>query len=140
MRHQLLLAREFMKCLVACWLQWWRQNLSRPSLSLARSKVNINESRCVRKLYCQFLPCRQGFLFVVLGFFYFWFFCFLCERKRKPLKCIKNSVRSGPINAGKYLNFSLVFSRTGKSLKMVGGPGKSWKSVNSSNKGFLERH
>ena len=35
---------------------------------------------------------------------------------------------------GKYSNFSLVFARTGKSLKIVGGPGKSWKSVNSGNK------
>ena len=42
-----------------------------------------------------------------------------------------------PGNPGKYLNFSLAFSRTGKSLKMVGGPRESWKSVNSSNKLFL---
>ena len=34
----------------------------------------------------------------------------------------------GPGNPGKYLNFSLAFSRTGKSLKMV----------NSSNKVFLK--
>ena len=38
-------------------------------------------------------------------------------------------VRTGPGNPGNYLNFSLAFSRTGKSFKMVGGPGKSWKSV-----------
>ena len=44
------------------------------------------------------------------------------------------TVRTDPGNPGKYLNFSLAFSRTGKSLKMVGGFGKSWKSVNSSNK------
>ena len=40
----------------------------------------------------------------------------------------------GPGNPGKYLNFNLAFSRTGKSLKMVGGPGKPWNFVNSSNK------
>ena len=69
----------------------------------------------------------------------FGFFCFPCERKQKPLKCIKkNSIRTGPGNAGKYLNFSLAFSSTGKSLKMVGGPGKSWISVNSSNKVLLK--
>ena len=46
--------------------------------------------------------------------------------------------RTGPGNPGKYLNFSLAFSRTGKSLKMVGDRGKSWKSVNSSNTIFLK--
>ena len=44
----------------------------------------------------------------------------------------------GPGNPGKYLNFSVAFSRTGKSLQMVGGPGKSWKSVNLSNKILLK--
>lgn len=34
-----------------------------------------------------------------------------------------------PGNPGKYLDFSLIFSRTGKYLKMVGGPGKPWKFV-----------
>ena len=53
---------------------------------------------------------------------------------------IKSScrARTGPGNPGKYLNFSLAFGRTGKSLKMVGGPGKSWKSVNLSNNVFLK--
>ena len=36
------------------------------------------------------------------------------------------------------MDFSLAFSRTEKSMKMVGVPGKSWKSVNSSNKVFLQ--
>ena len=49
-----------------------------------------------------------------------------------------NRVRTGPGNPGKYLNFSLAFSRTGKSLKMVGGPGKFWKFVNLSNTIFLK--
>ena len=40
----------------------------------------------------------------------------------------------GSGNSGKYLYFSLAFSRTGKSLKMVRGPGKHWNFVNSSNK------
>ena len=44
----------------------------------------------------------------------------------------------GPGNPGKYLSFSIAFSRTGKSLKMVGGPGKSWESVNSSNNVYLK--
>ena len=35
----------------------------------------------------------------------------------------------GPGSPGKYLNFSLAFSRTGKFLKMVGGPEKSWKQT-----------
>ena len=51
-----------------------------------------------------------------------------------PLNCIVdtlNRVRTGPGNREKYLNFSLAFSRTGKSLKIVGGAGKSWKCVNS---------
>ena len=51
---------------------------------------------------------------------------------------INPRVRMGPGNPGKDLNFSLAFSRTGKSLKMVGGPAKSWKSVNSSNTIFLK--
>ena len=44
----------------------------------------------------------------------------------------------GPGNPGEYLNFSRAFSSTGKSFKMVRGPGKSWKSVNSCNKVFLK--
>ena len=48
------------------------------------------------------------------------------------------SVRVLGILTGKYLNFSVAFFRTGKSLKMVGGPEKSWKSVNSSNEVFLK--
>ena len=37
------------------------------------------------------------------------------------------------------MNFRIAFSRIGKSLKMVEGPGKSWKSVYSSqNKFFLK--
>lgn len=39
---------------------------------------------------------------------------------------------TGPGNCRLYLNFSLAFSRTGKSLKM-----RSWKSVSLSNRGFL---
>ena len=35
-------------------------------------------------------------------------------------------VSMGP---GEYLNFGLAFSRTGKLLKMVGGPGKPWGAV-----------
>ena len=35
-------------------------------------------------------------------------------------------VCSGPGNPGKYLILSLAISKTGKSLKMVGGPGKPW--------------
>ena len=49
-----------------------------------------------------------------------------------------NRVRTGPGNPGKYLIFSREYFRTGKSLKMVVGPGKSWKFVNSSNKVFLK--
>ena len=33
-------------------------------------------------------------------------------------------VCTSPENPGKCLNFSRVFSRTGKSLKIAGGPGK----------------
>ena len=50
-----------------------------------------------------------------------------------------NSVRTGLGNPGNYLNFGIAFSRTGKSSKMVvGGPGKSWIFVNSSNIVFLK--
>ena len=45
---------------------------------------------------------------------------------------LSGRVHSGPGNPGKYLKFSLAFSRTRKSLKTIGGPGKSWKFVNSS--------
>ena len=45
-----------------------------------------------------------------------------------------NRFRTGPGNPGKYLNFNLAFSRTEKSLKMVGGLGKSWKSIDARNK------
>ena len=37
----------------------------------------------------------------------------------------------GPGNPGKSWNFTLAFSRTGKSWKMTVSPGKAWKSVNS---------
>ena len=40
------------------------------------------------------------------------------------LNTLIHRVRTGPGNLGKYLNFSLEFSRTGKSLEMIGGPGK----------------
>ena len=43
-------------------------------------------------------------------------------------------VRMGPGNHGKSWNFTLAFSRTGKSRKMTTSPGKSWRSVNSNNK------
>ena len=49
-----------------------------------------------------------------------------------------NRFRTGPENPRKYLNFSLAFSRTEKPLKMVGGLGKSWKSVNARNKVCLK--
>ena len=35
----------------------------------------------------------------------------------------------GPGNPGKSWNFTLVFSRTGKSRKMTTSPGNSWRSV-----------
>ena len=47
-------------------------------------------------------------------------------------------VRTGPGNPGKSWNFILAFSRTGKSWKINAGPGKSWKSISSSNKGFFK--
>ena len=47
-------------------------------------------------------------------------------------------VLTGPGNLGKYFNFSPPFSRTGKSLKMIAGPGIPWNFVNSSNKVFLK--
>ena len=37
----------------------------------------------------------------------------------------------GPGNPGKSWNFTLAFSRTGKSRKMTTSPGKSWRSVRS---------
>ena len=40
----------------------------------------------------------------------------------------------GPGNPGKSWNFTLAFSRTGKSWKMTTSPGKSWRSVSSNNK------
>lgn len=52
--------------------------------------------------------------------------------------CVTVRVCSGPGNPVKCLNFSLAFSWPGKSLKMLGGPGIFWKSVNSSNKSFLK--
>jgi len=36
---------------------------------------------------------------------------------------------TGPVKHGKHWNFSVVFSRTGKSWKKATGPGKFWKSV-----------
>ena len=38
-------------------------------------------------------------------------------------------VRMGPGRPGKFWNFVVAFSRTGKSWKKVTGPGKFWKSV-----------
>ena len=38
-------------------------------------------------------------------------------------------VRMGPGKPGKYWNFIMAFSRTGKSWKKATGPGKFWKFV-----------
>jgi len=38
-------------------------------------------------------------------------------------------VGTGPGKPGKSWNFTVAFSRTGKSRKTVTGPGKFWKSV-----------
>jgi len=38
-------------------------------------------------------------------------------------------VRTGPGKPGKSWNFTVAFSRTGKSWKRATGPGKCWKSV-----------
>ena len=51
---------------------------------------------------------------------------------------MSDRVRTGPGNPGKSWNFILAFSRTGKSWKINAGPGKSWKSISSSNKGFFK--
>jgi len=40
-----------------------------------------------------------------------------------------NRVRTGPGKPGKFWNFFVAFSRTGKSWKKATGPGKIWKSV-----------
>ena len=44
---------------------------------------------------------------------------------------LNDSVRTGAGNPGKSWNFTLPFSRTGKSWKMNTSPGKSWRSVSS---------
>ena len=49
-----------------------------------------------------------------------------------------NRVRTGPGNPGKSWNFILAFFRTGNSWKINAGPEKSWKSINSCNKGFFK--
>ena len=46
----------------------------------------------------------------------------------------------GPGNPGKSWNFTLAFSRPGKSWKINAGPGKSWKSIDSCNKVFLKNN
>ena len=43
-------------------------------------------------------------------------------------------IRTGPRKPGKSWNFIMAFSRTGKSWKNATGPGKLWKSVNSTKK------
>ena len=53
-------------------------------------------------------------------------------------KYVNYRVRTGPGNPEKNLNFSQAFSRSGKSLKKVRGPVKSWKSVSSSTKVFMK--
>ena len=49
-------------------------------------------------------------------------------------------VRTGHGNPGKFWNFILAFSRTGKSWKINAGPGKSWKSINSRNNVFFKNN
>ena len=44
-----------------------------------------------------------------------------------PLMRLRSSVRTGPENPGKSLNFKKSFSRPGKSWNFDAGPGKSWK-------------
>lgn len=53
-------------------------------------------------------------------------------RKEKNMNECRICVGHG--NLGKYLSFSLAFSRTGKPLNkiIIRAPGKSYKSVNSS--------
>ena len=46
----------------------------------------------------------------------------------------------GPGNPGKSWNFTLAFSRTGKSWKMTTSPEKSWRSVSSNNKVFFKNN
>jgi len=41
----------------------------------------------------------------------------------------KVRVHTGPRKPGKFWNFTVAFSRTGKSWKRAIGPGKFWKSV-----------
>ena len=48
---------------------------------------------------------------------------------RKSVGGLFSRVRTGPGKPGKSWNFSIVFSRTGKSRKVTTGPGKFWKSV-----------
>ena len=43
-------------------------------------------------------------------------------------------VHTGPGKPGKSWNYIMAFSRTGKSWKKAIGPGKFWKSVNSTEK------
>ena len=49
-------------------------------------------------------------------------------------------VRTGPGKPGKSWNFTMAFSRTGKSWEKTTGPGKFWKSVkhNIKNINFME--
>ena len=46
----------------------------------------------------------------------------------------------GPVNSRNSWNLILAFSRTGKSWKINAGPGNSWKSINSCNKGFFKNN
>jgi len=52
---------------------------------------------------------------------------FAGERRGKGLYFLR--VHTGPGKPGKSWNFTVAFSRTGKSWKRATGPGKCWKSV-----------
>jgi len=47
----------------------------------------------------------------------------------EPTMNQETRVRTGPRKPGKSWNFTVTFSRTGKSWKRATGPGKFWKSV-----------
>jgi len=47
----------------------------------------------------------------------------------KYLELLRDRVRTSPGKPGKSWNFTVAFSRTGKSWKSATGPGKYWKSV-----------
>ena len=107
------------------------------NLSLHR-KILCSSKEQLKTIIVRHLQCCKSFHLQV-GSFYVnesYSYSFMNVSFEKGLY----RVRTGPGKPGKSWNFTMAFSRTGKSWEKTTGPGKFWKSVkhNIKNINFME--